>query len=459
LEQRQAWADAAHAQHQAPQGRPLDIAIIGSGIAGLSCAWLLHPRHRVTVYEAAPAIGGHVCTVDVQPWPNRSCAVDMGFIVYNERTYPNLTALFRHLNVATQESCMSLGLSLDGGGLEYGGHDLRALFAQKRNLLRPRFWSLLRQLRRLYGLAASQTVPDALSLGEWLDRHRFPDSFRRDHLLPMAAAIWSCPAGEILHQPAASFFRFCDNHGLLRLRDRPEWRTITGGSREYVKALTAGFAGRIRTNSPVAALHRAPGHVEIRLADGATAQHDHAVLATHGDQALALLADPDARERQTLGAFRTAPNLAVLHGDDTLMPRRHAVWSSWNYLAPSNAADLPCVTYWMNRLQSLPGPDLFVTLNPTRDPPSGLVHATRQFRHPVFDAASLRAQRDIWHLQGARRTWFCGAYLGAGFHEDGIQSGLAVAEALGQLRRPWNVSDESARIHLPTVTAPFAQAA
>jgi predicted NAD/FAD-binding protein len=439
--------------------RRQDIAIIGSGIAGLSCAWLLSQRHQVTVYEAGPYVGGHSCTVDVSLWPNQRIPVDMGFIVYNEPTYPNLTALFRHLEVATQPSCMSLGISVDEGRLEYGGHDLAALFAQPRNLVRPRFWSMLRQLLRLHKLAGPD-LPDDVSLGEWLDRHEFPASFRDDHLLPMAAAIWSCAPGTALQQPANAFFRFCDNHGLLRLRDRPDWRTVTGGAREYVAKLTAGFTDRIRVDCPVGAVRREGGRVALQLPEGSVALHDQVVIATHGDQARALLADADAAERAVLGAFRCAPNLAVLHGDASLMPKRRAAWSSWNYLARTGADFAPpCVTYWMNRLQSIPGLDLFVTLNPVRMPEPGLIYAQQRFEHPVFDAASRRAQLDIWHLQGARRTWFCGAYLGAGFHEDGVQAGLAVAELLGGVRRPWRVAAESGRLRLPAPAPALAAAA
>jgi predicted NAD/FAD-binding protein len=434
-----------------PFGRPLDIGVIGSGISGLSCAWLLGQRHRVTIYEASPRLGGHSCTVDI-PGQDGTRAVDMGFIVYNEPTYPNLTALFAHLGVATQESCMSLALSISNGRLEYGGHDLAALFAQKRNLLRPRFWSMLSQLLRLYRLAAAAHVPDDLSLGAWLDLHHFPQRFRDDHLLPMAAAIWSCAPGAVLQQPAAAFFRFCDNHGLLRLKDRPDWRTVTGGARAYVAKIIADFSGTIRTACPVAGLRRVAPGVELRLADGGTATHDHVVIASHGDQALAMLDDADAAERRIVGAFRTVANRAVLHADPALMPKRRRAWSSWNYLAqPGSDAAPPCVTYWMNRLQNLPGRNVFVTLNPRREPAPGSVFAVQDFAHPVFDAASLAAQRAIWALQGTRRLWFCGAYLGAGFHEDGLQAGLAVAEQLGGVRRPWSVADESGRLALPPV--------
>jgi predicted NAD/FAD-binding protein len=431
----------------------LDIAVIGSGISGLSCAWLLSSRHHVTVYEAASRTGGHSCTVEL-PTQAGKLPVDMGFIVYNEPTYPNLTALFRHLDVPTQPSCMSFGVSLDDGGLEYGGHDLPALFAQPANLLRPRFWAMLYHLVRLYRLAPNHMPPDDSSLGDWLDQHGVSAGLQRDHLLPMAAAIWSCPAGQVRAQPAAAFLRFCDNHGLLRLSNRPEWRTVTGGARAYVTRLTAGFADRIQHNREVLAVQRFADHVLVGDSTGEWRRFDQAVIASHGDEALAMLPDADDLERDVLGAFHCSANRAVLHSDKALMPRRRAAWSSWNFLARSQAEnDPPCVTYWMNRLQGLPGQDLFVTLNPRREPAPGLVHATQEFTHPIFDTATLQAQKKIWRLQGARRTWFCGAWLGAGFHEDGLQAGLAVAEALGGVRRPWQVQHESARIYLPEAAA------
>jgi predicted NAD/FAD-binding protein len=430
-------------------GQGLNIAVVGSGITGLSCAWLLGRAHRVTVFEAAHRVGGHSCTVELQR-AGGPAAVDIGFIVYNERTYPNLTALFRHLSVPTQPSCMSLGISVDNGAFEYGGHDLASLFAQRRNLVRPRFWAMLSALLRLYRKAPGAQPGESETLGAWLDRNAFPAAFQRDHLLPMAAAIWSCPPDSARAQPAAAFLRFCDNHGLLRLRDRPEWRTVTGGSREYVWRLLADFSGRVETGREIVSISRAADRVTLRDAFGDVRSFDHVVIASHGDEAFSMIADKDAEEQEILGAFHGLENRAVLHGDTALMPRRRAMWSSWNFLATSaDPTEPPCVTYWMNRLQNLPQPNLFLTLNPRREPAPGLVFAEHHFTHPVFDTASLAAQKKIWSLQGRRRTFFCGAYLGAGFHEDGLQAGLAVAEAIGGVRRPWSVPGESARLHIP----------
>jgi hypothetical protein len=437
--------------HSGENGDKHRIAVVGSGIAGLSCAWLLSQRHDVMLYEASSWIGGHSCTVEAPRGTDGTVApVDMGFIVYNERTYPNLTALFSHLNVPTKPSCMSLGLSLEDGAFEFGGHDFSALFAQRLNAVRPRFWHMLYSLLRLYRIGRLAAPADSMSLGQWLDGHGFSASFQRDNLLPMAAAIWSCPPGAARDQPAASFLRFCDNHGLLRLRDRPDWRTVDGGAREYVARLRARFAGAVFSRCEVVSVTRGAGGVTVWDANGGAREFDHVVLATHGADALALLADADAREHAVLGAFCDVPNRAVLHGDASLMPKRRAVWSSWNFIGRRNNDDgPPCVTYWMNRLQGIPGADLFVTLNPWREPAPGLVFAEQSFGHPLFDPASLAAQKQIWGLQGARRTWFCGAWMGSGFHEDGLQAGLAVAEALGGVRRPWQVAAESGRIHLP----------
>lgn len=431
------------------------IAVIGSGIAGLSAAWLLSGRHEVTLYEAAPRIGGHSCTVTTP----EGVAVDIGFIVYNELNYPNLTALFRHLGVATQASDMSFAVSIDGGRLEYNGTDLPRLFAQRRNLLRPRFIGMIRDILRFYRTAPGHIAElwDSMEpLGAYLDRHGYSAAFQQEHLLPMAAAIWSTPCAEMRAYPAAAFLRFCDNHGLLQVDQRPQWRTVTGGARTYVERLAAPLAGRIQCGQAVTGLRRDAAGVTLRDGSGALRRFDQVVVAAHAHEALAMLEDADDAERRLLGAFRPSMNRAVLHADPALMPRRRRAWASWNYLGSGLAAadpGLPCVSYWMNNLQSLPGTPLFLTLNPVREPAAGSILHEARFNHPAFDATALRAQRELWRLQGVRRTWFAGAWFGAGFHEDGLQAGLAVAEAIGGVRRPWTVADDRGRIHLPAPRA------
>ena len=423
------------------------IAVVGSGIAGLSAAWLLNTRHDVTVFEADGRIGGHSNTQMVGGQP-----VDTGFIVYNEATYPNLTALFAHLGVATRATDMGFAVSLDQGRLEYAGGDLNGLFAQRRNLVSRRFWSMLADLVKFYR-RAPRDLPHLgdITLGAYLDSLGAGAAFRQDHLYPMAAAIWSMPAAMIADAPAGAFIRFCENHGLLKLGARPVWRTVEGGSRAYVQALSAPLRSRIHTDCAVRAVRRYDTGVEISTERG-TDHFDAVVIAAHADAALAMLADADADEARVLGAFGYRRNRAVLHCDPAPMPRRRRVWSAWNYAAQGSgdAAELS-VTYWMNRLQTWLPDDapLFVSLNPLVEPDPARVYGEFSYDHPVFDRAAERAQAEIWHLSGRRRTWFCGAHLGAGFHEDGLQSGLAVAEALGGVRRPWQVAGESDRIALP----------
>jgi len=428
------------------------IAVVGAGISGLSAAWLLSRTHAVTVFDTAARPGGHSMTVDVQAG-GRSVPVDMGFIVYNTPTYPNLVALFEHLGVATEASEMSFGVSLEGGRFEYSGGSLAGLFAQPGNVLRPRLWSMVAEIIRFYRNAPRHlTALDASeqTLGSYLDEHRYGQAFRRDHLLPMAAAIWSAPGAAMLDYPAAAFIRFFENHGLFRLVDRPVWRTVPGGSRVYVERLTAAMPGAVHQDCAVTAIHRDGSGVALTLAGGEARRFDHVVIATHADQALAMLAEPSPQERDMVGAFRYTANHAYLHTDERLMPRRRRAWSSWTVLGNAQTSDgLPCISYWMNKLQSLPaGQNVFVTLNPQPLPRADLTLHTVTFQHPLFDATALRAQRDMWRLQGKQQTWYCGAYFGAGFHEDGLQSGLAVAEALGGTRRPWTVAAESGRIHL-----------
>lgn len=432
----------------------LKIAVVGTGISGMAAAWLLAKRHDVTVYERADRIGGHSNTVDAHT-PQGVVPVDTGFIVYNEQTYPNLTAMFAHLDVPTIASEMSFAVSLDNGAVEYAGGDrIAPLFAQKRNLLRPRFWSMLRDLYRFYRDAPGDIArlgPQA-SLGDYLKLGGYGAAFRDDHLLPMAAAIWSAPAKTMLDYPAAAFIRFNDNHGLLKLTDRPVWRTVRGGSRAYVKKLTASYAEHIRLNENIVSIRRNPDGVDIITATGDTQRYDHVVMATHADQALALMDNPSRDERAVLTKFRYSRNLAVLHCDEGLMPRRKAVWSSWNYIGARDGADAGVtVSYWMNRLQNLrTEKPLIVTLNPQRPPHAGTIYHSEVYEHPLLDTEALNAQRRLWSLQGVNCTWFCGAYFGAGFHEDGLQAGLAVAEQLGGVRRPWNVANESGRICLDT---------
>lgn len=434
------------------------VAIAGTGISGLAAAWLLAPQFDVTVYEAAKRTGGHSNTVNVTT-PEGAVAVDTGFIVYNEATYPNLTALFEHLGVETTATNMSFAASRGDGALEYNGETLNALFGQRRNILRPRFWSMLSDLVRFYRQAPGDLDDlevSGLSLGAYLRRKGFGQAFIEDHLLPMAGAIWSSPAQRILEYPAASFIRFQENHGLLKLTNRPMWRTVTGGSRVYVDKMAKRFADRIRLNAPVVSVTRSAQGVLVRDGQGHVDVYDHIIFATQADQALAALDDPSPAERDILGRFGYSDNETWLHSDETWMPRRRSVWGSWNYLERrgEDGAAL-CVTYWMNKLQPLEtNRQMFVTLNPSQPPRADLAYHCEHYRHPVFDAAAIAGQKRLWSLQGVNNTWFCGSYFGAGFHEDGLQSGLAVAEQLGGVRRPWSVANESGRIWLGPAARP-----
>jgi predicted NAD/FAD-binding protein len=441
--------------------RRKNIAVIGSGIAGMSAAWLLSQRHDVTVYEKNGRLGGHSNTITVNtsmgPTP-----VDTGFIVFNDATYPNLIALFEYLGVPTRASDMSFGVSLNGGRTEYSSVGAAAFLAGGRNLMSPRFWSMTLDLLRFYRHAPLELLgarDDLTSLGEYLERRGYGDAFQRDHLLPQAAAIWSASMAEIHHYPACAFVRFFENHGLLKLKGRPAWQTVAGGSRAYVEKLTASYAERVRLNTGAVAVRREPGGVWVRDARGSADRFDDVVIATHADEALAMLDDASAEERVLLGAFRYAKNRAVLHTDRALMPRREPLWASWNYVGDN--PDGGCVvSYWMNKLQRLEcRENIFLTLNPRVMPRRETVLYETEYDHPLFDAAAIRAQEKLWSLQGVRNTWFCGAHFGAGFHEDGLQAGLAVAEQLGGVRRPWSVPDESGRIFLGPAPAREAIAA
>ena len=435
-----------------------NIAVIGSGIAGMSAAWLLSQNHDVTVYEKNGRLGGHSNTVTVNtslgPTP-----VDTGFIVYNELTYPNLIALFDHLGVETKPSDMSFGVSLNNGAMEYSSVGASAFLCGGRNLTNPRFWAMTWDLLRFYRQAPLELLrsrEEMISLGEYLRRRGYGEAFRNDHLLPQAAAIWSASMTEIHNYPACAFVRFFENHGLLKLQGRPEWRTVAGGSRAYVEKLTAAYADRVRVGVGAASIRRDGAGAWVRDATGAVERYDAVVIATHADEALVLLEEPSPEESAILGAFRYTKNRAVLHTDSALMPKRRPLWASWNYVG-DNPEGGCVVSYWMNKLQGIQSREqLFLTLNPRTMPRDETILYEAMYEHPLFDAAAVQAQERLWSLQGARNTWFCGAHFGSGFHEDGLQAGLAVAEQLGGVRRPWRVAGESGRIHLTPPRAALA---
>ncbi|MDI7862624.1 FAD-dependent oxidoreductase [Rhizobiaceae bacterium n13] len=428
------------------------VAVIGSGISGLAAAWLLAKSMNVTIYEADSRLGGHANTV-MAPSRAGPVPVDTGFIVYNDKNYPNLVALFDHLDVPTQASDMSFSASLDGGAFEYSGSGIRGLLGQRTNAIRPRFWRMISEILRFYREAPALLGRQELAtvrLGAYLDNSGYSASFVEDHLLPMGAAIWSTTARDIRAYPLHAFIRFFDSHGLLALSNRPQWRTVTGGSEQYVSRLLKDYCGGVRLKAAVREVRRQAGGVLVTDAQGHRDSFSDVVIATHADHALAMLPDADERERSLLGTFRYTDNTAVLHSDTRLMPRRRHVWSSWNYIgerADENHRPL-CVTYWMNRLQGIdPSSPLFVTLNPNHKIAREHLIQTFHCTHPLFDLAAMEAQKQLWQLQGRGGIWFCGAYFGSGFHEDGLQSGLEVAESLGGLQRPWVIDNMSSRIH------------
>ncbi|MBX9961578.1 MAG: FAD-dependent oxidoreductase [Burkholderiales bacterium] len=415
------------------------IAVVGSGIAGLTAAWLLSQRHAVTLFEAAGTLGGHTHTVDVELGGMRF-PVDTGFLVFNDRTYPNLCSLFDHLGVATAASEMSFSVRVDEDRLEWAGSSLATVFAQKRNLVKPEFWRMLQEILRFNRESTAAVecgMDEGETLGRFLDRGGYGRAFREWYLLPMSAAIWSCPTGSMLGFPAATFLRFCHNHGLLQVNGRPKWRTVVGGGREYVRRLAARIDD-VRVGTPVLGVRRSADAVELRLAN-TSERFDAVVLATHSDQSAVMLEDADAAERNVLDPVRYQPNRAWLHTDETLLPRARDAWSAWNYLTgPARVDGRPVsVSYLINKLQPLPvETPVIVTLNPVHEPRADRVIRRIDYAHPVFDPAAIEAQRHLSSIQGRRRTWFCGAWTGYGFHEDGLRSGLAVANAMG-VTAPW----------------------
>ena len=430
--------------------KKLNIAVAGSGISGLSCAWLLSRQHSVTLFEKDDRFGGHSNTVSLSG-DGSDINVDTGFIVFNKTTYPNLTALFQHLNVSVTETDMSFGVSLNDGSIEYSGTGLNGLFAQRSNFIKPGFWRMVWDILRFYRHSGHwrRTLDTSVTLRELLEKNKFSQSFINNHLIPMGSAIWSAPADKMLDYPALAFLNFCHNHGLLQLTDRPQWFTVKGGSREYVKKLIAEIGDSSFTNRCIRQVKRYPDKVVITDFRGNQQTFDHVVMACHADTSLDLLSEPDELEQHLLGSFSFQRNKAILHSDEQLMPRNRRARASWNYLGTSNNAG-PTVTYWMNRLQHIQNLPLFVTLNPAIEPQPEKIHGCFMYDHPVFDRNAMDARKKLWSLQGRNRTWYCGAWFGYGFHEDGLQSGLAVAEELGGIRRPWRVTGENNRLTLPS---------
>lgn len=430
------------------------VAVIGSGVSGLSAAWLLSRQHNVTVYEKAGRLGGHSNTVDASI-AGKSVPVDTGFIVFNEPSYPNFTSWLDHLGVGHEESCMSFGVSMDNGKVEYSGRTLSSVFARRSAFASPAFLRMLADIPRFHRRARAtleQGFCAQASLGEFVEHGRYGHGFREYFLKPMAAAIWSTPQMKIFNYPAFSFLRFFENHGLLQVFNLPVWRTVTGGSRSYIDRVRETMRADIRLGAQVVSVRRDRQNGSVRVTDrsGATDIFDDVVIASHGDEARRIVTDLEENEHEILSAFQYQPNKAVLHLDERQMPKRHRAWSSWNYVGDSRSGS---VTYWMNRLQNLDAAeDIFVTLNPTDEIDPAKILASFDYDHPMFDVRTEQAQRDIWNIQGNGGVWYAGAHLGHGFHEDGLQSGLAVAELAGGIERPWSVTDHNNRLKLTDAT-------
>ena len=428
----------------------MNVAVVGSGIAGLSSARLLQRQgHAVTLFEAEGRLGGHSHTVDVT-LDGVTAPVDTGFLVFNDRTYPRLVALFDELGVPSTASEMSFSVRNDAHGIEWAGTSVTTLFAQPWNAMRPAFWRMLTDIvrfnRETTGMLARDSVW-SISLGEYLDHGRYSLPFRDWYLVPMAAAIWSSPRRDILDFPLPTFARFCHNHGLLRIADRPQWRTVVGGSRTYVRKIAAGLRD-VRLATPVEAVWRRDGAVAL-TAGGRTERYDEGVLACHSDQALRLLRDASPQERTLLAAVRYQPNRVVLHTDARLLPQSRRTWSAWNYLTVAeDGGERPvAVSYLINKLQPLPfAAPVIVTLNPPFEPDPTRVLGEFEYSHPLLDGRALAAQQSFAHLAGDRHTWFAGAWRGYGFHEDGLASAHAVAAGIAGRRRPEHRSAAPQRV-------------
>lgn len=412
----------------------MKIGIIGTGIAGMVAAYLLNDQHDITVFEANDYVGGHTNTVNIDT-EQGTYAVDTGFIVFNDWTYPNFITLMRKLNIATQPSTMSFSVTCAQSGLEYNGTSLNSLFAQRHNLMRPSFLRMLLDILR-FNKAAPQLLrseSETVSLGEYLRAQSYSTYFTEHYIIPMGAAIWSADPQQIWTMPARFFIRFFHNHGMLSINRRPQWRVIKGGSQQYVQALVKSYQQHIRLRCPVQAVTRSKNHVTIKPSGGEPERFDQVIIATHSDQALAMLTDPNEQEYALLRALPYQGNEVVLHTDIALLPRTQRAWASWNYYRPQNNCGHVTMTYNMNMLQSLQSHQTFcVTLNRTAAIQPDRVLRTMTYHHPVYTTAGVAAQKQHASINGVNRTYFCGAYWGNGFHEDGVNSALAVANCFGK---------------------------
>ena len=409
------------------------IAVVGTGVSGLVASYLLHEEHELTVYEAEDYVGGHTHTLDVAV-QGRTYAVDTGFIVFNEQTYPNLVTLFRRLGVEWQDSNMAFSVRCERTGLEYCPSNLDKLFAQRRNVFRPGFWRMLRDIFRFRRESAELLEGEGeVTLGEYLDGRGYSREFVEHFIVPMGAAIWSAEPVGFRQFPARLFVRFFTNHGFLKVRGQPRWLVVTGGSRRYVERMTAGFDDRIRLSCPVRSIRRSADGIEVNAGEGLSEIYDHVIIATHSDQALALLADPTPAEREILGAISYQENLTELHTDTSQLPRRRKVWAGWNYHILADAQSRVALTYDMNILQSLDAPVEFcVTLNRPEDIDPQKKIRSMAYAHPIYTSSAVEAQQRHGEISGVDRTHYCGAYWGYGFHEDGVNSALAVCRFFGK---------------------------
>jgi len=429
----------------------MKIAVIGSGISGNAAALSLSHDHQVTVYEKRERLGGHSATVEVEH-NNRLIPVDTGFIVYNEANYPLMTAMFDYLQVKTKKSNMSFSVSLDKGSLEWCGTSLKGVFAQRRNIFSLPFLFMLREIFRFNKKAAEDFENGKLSdmsLETYLDYAGFSERFRNNYLIPMTSAIWSTPSRKMLDFPAESLLGFMKNHSLIQ-KQRPQWRTVDGGSREYVKLLRANTDAEYRLGAEVLSIVRTNGGVLVEDSRGDKIIYDEVVLACHSDQAFSMIKDKTLEEASILGDVEYTPNDVWLHSDPKLMPRKRDAWAAWSYMGTRSSCDERdvAVTYWMNSLQGIPDEHpMFVTLNPFEEPDPSLVHGRYQYSHPLFDKKAIAAQNRLPQIQGKNNLWFCGAWCGYGFHEDGLKSGLEVAEQLGSTI-PWLRDDAVAKTNM-----------